>query len=155
LDEILIKIIAGTISTLGFAILFRLKPSHWPFAMLDGLFACVCYFAFTELFGGNFLPNLLSAFVSSVFAAFFARVCKAPSTVFILPGCIALVPGGTLYYAMSNLLSENRDVAVEYFLTTLTVGIGIGGGIIAASLLRVSFQAISNRLKRNKSKIKN
>ncbi len=150
MDEILIKIIAGAISTLGFAILFRLKPSHWPFAVLDGLFACICYFAFTELFGGNFLPNLLAAFVASVFADLFARVCKAPSTVFILPGCIALVPGGSLYYAMSNLLSENRDVAVEYFLTTLTVGIAIGGGIIAASLLRVTFQAISKKLKRKK-----
>ena len=150
MDEILIKIIAGAIATLGFAILFRLKPSHWPFAMLDGLFACICYFAFTELFGGNFLPNLLAAFVASVFADLFARICKAPSTVFILPGCIALVPGGTLYYAMSNLLSENRDVAVEYFLITLTVGIGIGGGIIAASLLRVTIQAISGRIKRKK-----
>ena len=148
MEAIVIKIIAGTIATLGFAILFRLKPSHWPFAMIDGLFACICYFGFTELFGGNFLPNLLAAFVASVFADLFARLCKAPSTVFILPGCIALVPGGTLYYAMSNLLSENRDIAVEYFLITLTVGIGIGGGIIAASLLRVTIQAISRKLKR-------
>lgn len=151
MEAIILKIIAGAIATLGFAILFRLKPSHWPFAMLDGFFACVCYFAFTELFGGNFLPNLLAAFVASVFADLFARICKAPSTVFILPGCIALVPGGTLYYAMSNLLSENREVAVEYFLITLTVGIGIGGGIIAASLLRVTIQAISKKLKKKKS----
>jgi uncharacterized membrane protein YjjB (DUF3815 family) len=151
LEDIIIKIIAGTIATLGFAILFRLKPSHWPFAMLDGLFACICYFAFTELFGGNFLPNLLAAFVASVFAELFARICKAPSTVFIMPGCIALVPGGTLYYAMSNLLSENREMALEYFLVTLTVGIAIGGGIIAASLLRVTIQAISNKLKKKKA----
>ncbi len=148
MNEILIKIIAGTISTLGFAILFRLKPSHWPFAMLDGLFACIAYFAFTELFGGNFLPNLLSAFVASVFADLFARICKAPSTVFILPGCIALVPGGTLYYTMSNLLSENREMALEYFMITLTVGIGIGGGIIAASLLRVTIHAIERKLRK-------
>ena len=148
MEAILIKIVAGTVATLGFAILFRLKPSHWPFAMLDGLFACICYFGFTELFGGNFLPNLLAAFVASIFADLFARICKAPSTVFILPGCIALVPGGSLYYAMSNLLSENREMALEYFLTTLTVGIAIGGGIIASSLLRVTFQVISRKLKR-------
>ena len=148
MEAIVIKIIAGTIATLGFAILFRLKPSHWPFAMIDGLFACICYFGFTELFGGNFLPNLLAAFAASVFADLFARLCKAPSTVFILPGCIALVPGGTLYYAMSNLLSENREMAFEYFLITLTIGIAIGGGIIAASLLRVTIQAISRKLKR-------
>ena len=151
MEDIIIKIIAGTISTLGFAILFRLKPSHWPFAVIDGLFACICYFGFTELFGGHFLPNLLAAFVASLFADVFARICKAPSTVFILPGCIALVPGGTLYYAMSNLLSENREMALEYFLTTLTIGIAIGGGIIGASLIRVGVQAVSRKFKRRKS----
>lgn len=151
MEEIIVKIFAGAIATLGFAILFRLKPSHWPFAVVDGLLACVCYFGFTELFGGNFLPNLLASFVASLFADLFARMCKAPSTVFILPGCIALVPGGSLYYAMSNLLSENRELALEYFLVTLTVGIAIGGGIIAASLLRVSVQAVSKKLKREKN----
>ncbi len=151
MEEIIIKIIAGTIATLGFAILFRLKPSHWPFAMIDGLFACICFFAFTELFGGHFLPNLLAAFVASLFADLFAKICKAPSTVFILPGCIALVPGEPLYYAMNNLLSENRAVAVEYFLITLTIGIAIGGGIIGASLLRVTFQAVSRKFKRKKT----
>ena len=151
MEAIVIKIIAGTIATLGFAILFRLKPSHWPFAVIDGLFACVCFFAFKELFGGHFLPNLLAAFVASLFADVFARICKAPSTVFILPGCIALVPGEPLYYAMNNLLSENRAVALEYFLTTLTIGIAIGGGIIAASLLRVAILAISRKIKRKKA----
>lgn len=151
MEDIIIKIVAGTIATLGFAILFRLKPSHWPFAVIDGLFACICYFGFTELFGGHFLPNLLAAFVASLFADVFARICKAPSTVFILPGCIALVPGGTLYYAMSNLLSENREMALEYFLTTLTIGIAIGGGIIGASLIRVGVQAVSRKFKRKKS----
>lgn len=151
MEAIILKIIAGAIATLGFAILFRLKPSHWPFAVIDGLFACVCFFAFKELFGGHFLPNLLAAFVASLFADVFARICKAPSTVFILPGCIALVPGEPLYYAMNNLLSENRAVALEYFLTTLTIGIAIGGGIIAASLLRVAILAISRKIKRKKA----
>lgn len=147
MEDIFIKIAAGTISTLGFAILFRLKPSHWAFAVFDGLLACVCYFAFKSVFDGDFLPNLLAVFVASSFAELFARLCKAPSTVFILPGCIALVPGGTLYFAMSNLLSENREQALEYFMITLTVGIAIGGGIIASTLLRVTVNAVVKKIK--------
>lgn len=145
---VFIKILAGTLSTLGFAILFRLKPSHWIYAMLDGFLACVCYFAFRSIFDDSFLPNLLAAFVASSFAELFAKICKAPATVFVLPGCIALVPGGTLYYAMSNLISENTGLALDYFLTTLTVGVAIGGGIIASSLLRATMTAISRKLKR-------
>ena len=133
----IIKIIAGVISTVGFALIFRLKPSRLPFAALDGLIACVSYFALTELIGGDFLPNALAAFLTAFAAEIFARICKAPATIFLLPGCIALVPGGTLYYSMSNLLSQNYIEAGENLLTTIVVGIGIGAGIILASLLRI------------------
>lgn len=132
-----IKIVSGVISTFGFAIIFRLKPSHWPFATLDGLIACLCYFAFTELIGGYFWPNALAAFFTAFAAEIFARISKAPTTVFLLPGCIALVPGGTLYYTMSNLLSQNYIEAGSYLLITVEVGIAIGAGIIIASILRL------------------
>ncbi len=133
----IIKIIAGVISTVGFAIIFRLKPSHWPIAALEGLIACVSYFAFTELIGGAFWPNALAAFLTAFAAELFARIFKAPTTVFLLPGCIALVPGGTLYYTMNNLLNQNYIDAGKYLLITVEVGIAIGAGIIIASLLRI------------------
>ena len=144
-----IKIIAGVISTVGFAIIFRLKPSHWVFAAVDGLVACVCYFAFTELIGGVFWPNALAALLTAFLAEIFARICKAPSTVFLLPGCIALVPGGTLYYTMSNFLSENYSEASEYLLVTVEVGVAIGGGIILASILRLAIFKFIERVKSN------
>lgn len=145
--DLLLRIIAGTISTLGFAILFKLKVRLWPFATICGLGACLLYFGLSELLNGDFLPNAISAFAVGLLAEVFARVCKAPATVFLLPGCIALVPGGTLYYTMSNLLSQNTELAVQYFLTTLTIGVGIGGGIIAASLVRVFASAILTKIK--------
>ncbi len=149
MTEVIIKIIAGVISTFGFAILFRLKPSQWVFASLDGLVACVLYFAFIDLFDTELLPNAIAAFGAAIFAEIFARIAKTPATVFLLPGCIALVPGGSLYYTMSNLISQNNDAAVDCFLTTLSVGIGIGGGVIAASLLRYVVVSLSKKLKKN------
>lgn len=145
MTPIIIKIIAGVISTIGFAIIFRLKPSHWAFAAVDGLLACVFYFLFMELIGGDFWPNALAALVSAFAAEMFARISKAPSTVFLLPGCIALVPGGTLYYTMNNLISQNYTEAAQYLLITVEVGIAIGGGIIVASVLRIAiFKFINN-----------
>ncbi len=149
MDELFIRIIAGAISTLGFAIIFKMKVKLWPFATICGFAACVCYFSFSSIFEGAFLPNAIAAFAVALLSEIFARICKAPTTVFLLPGCIALVPGGTLYYTMSNLLSKNNELASEFFLTTLTVGVGIAGGIIAASLIRVFFSAILNKSKSN------
>lgn len=145
--SIIIKIIAGVISTVGFAIIFRLKPSHWLFAAIDGLVACSLYFLLTELLNGVFWPNALAALFTAFLAEVFARICKAPSTVFLLPGCIALVPGGTLYYTMSNFLSENYTEASEYLLITAEVGVAIGSGIIIASILRLAIVKFIDRVK--------
>lgn len=137
MTDIILKIIFGTLATFGFAIIFRLKPSHWPFATLAGLGACIVYFAFTEMFNSVFLPNALAALVCAFLSEVFARFCKAPSTVFLLPGCIALVPGATLYYGMNDLLNSDYSSATQNLLTTAEVGIAIGGGIIIASLLKI------------------
>ncbi len=149
MDELFLRIVAGTISTLGFAIIFKMKVKLWPFATICGFVACICYFSFSTVFVGAFLPNAIAAFAVALLSEIFARVCKAPTTVFLLPGCIALVPGGTLYYTMSNLLSKNNDLAAEHFLTTLTVGVGIAGGIIAASLIRAFFSSLLTKNKSN------
>lgn len=146
MTDIIIKIVAGVISTFGFAVIFRLKPSQWVFATLDGLVACGCYFLFTELIGDVFWTNALAAFFAAALAEVFARVCKAPTTVFVFPGCIALVPGGSLYYSMSNLLAENYKDAFSYLLTTAEVGIAIGTGIIIASIMRLAFTKIVEKI---------
>lgn len=143
----IIKIISGVISTVGFGIIFRVKPSRLPFVALDGLVACLSYFALTELIGGDFLPNAIAAFLTAFAAEIFSRICKAPTTIFLLPGCIALVPGGTLYYSMSNLLSQNYLDAAKYLLTTVEVGVAIGAGIILASILRLAFFKFVARVK--------
>ena len=53
MNEIIVKIIAGVLGTVGFAILFRLKPLHWIYAGMDGLIACVSYFLFLNIFFRN------------------------------------------------------------------------------------------------------
>ncbi len=137
MSDIVIKIVAGVVGTAGFAVLFRLKPSHWALASVDGLLACVAYFFFTDVFGTVFLPNVFAALVAAFFAEIFARIAKAPSTVFLLPGIICMVPGGTLYYSMSNLLNENYVEAAQNLLVTAEVAIALGGGIIGASILKI------------------
>ena len=146
MTPVYIKIIAGFISTIGFAIIFRLKPSHWLLAAIDGLVACIVYFSLIDTFENILiLPNLFAALACAFLAEIFARVAKTPSTVFLLPGIISLVPGGSLYYTMSNLLNANYVEAGSYLLSTAEVAIAIGGGIIAASIIKtVVFKTIDS-----------
>ena len=96
------------------------------------------------------LSMLLMVLACAFGAELFARICKAPSTVFLLPGCIVLVPGGSLYYSMSNLLNSNYREAAQQLLITAEVGAAIGGGIIIASLLKFVVFGLVDRVKKQK-----
>ena len=147
-SEIIIKIIAGVISTVGFAIIFRLRVKHIPLAALDGLVACVVYFCCLEFISKDlFIANMLASFATAGFAEICARIGKAPSTIFLLPGCIALVPGGSLYKAMRGLLLKDYDEFAAQLLVTGKVAIAIGGGIIAVSIIRYFVSKLKKTIK--------
>ena len=144
--DIVFKIIAGVISTVGFAIIFRLRAKHIPLAAIDGLIACVVYFCSLEFISDDlFIANMLASFATAGFAEISARIGKAPATIFLLPGCIALVPGGTLYQAMRNLLIKDYDEFAAQLLITGKVAIAIGGGIIAVSIIRYFLNSFNSK----------
>lgn len=134
--ELLLKlIITGTLGTLGFAILFGIKPKHIPIAAIGGLIATAVYVA-TDFWGANiFLSNFLATLTCVIYANIFARVLKTPSIVFITASIIPLVPGGSLFYTMSNIILGNGETAKIYGLNTLKVALGIAGGIVIESLV--------------------
>ena len=149
--DIIIRIIAGVISTIGFAIIFRLRVKHIPLAALDGLVACVVYFVCLEFISDDlFIANMLASFATAGFAEICARIGKAPATIFLLPGCIALVPGGTLYQAMRSLLIKDYNEFGAQLLITGKVAIAIGGGIIAVSIVRYFLNSFNTNKKKNK-----
>ena len=144
--DIIFRIIAGVISTIGFAIIFRLQVKHIPLAAIDGLVACVVYFVCLEFISDDlFIANMLASFATAGFAEICARIGKAPSTIFLLPGCIALVPGGTLYQAMRCLLIKDYNEFGAQLLTTGKVAIAIGGGIIAVSIIRYFLNSFNTK----------
>jgi uncharacterized membrane protein YjjB (DUF3815 family) len=146
----LIYILAGVFGTIGFSILFRLKPLHWLYAGIVGFFTCVAYFIGLEIFDGVLAPNILGAFVCALSSEFFARIGKAPATVFLLPGIITLVPGRTLYYTMSELMNNNYIEAGHNLLLTVEVAVALGGGIIGASILRIIIFNTCDRIKKRR-----
>jgi uncharacterized membrane protein YjjB (DUF3815 family) len=50
----------------------------------------------------------------------------------MFPSIIVLVPGGMLYYTMSNLILGNIDEGVRQMFDTMKVTIGLAFGILIA-----------------------
>lgn len=130
----IIMLITATVATLGYAILFRLKPSRMPFAVIGGLVATVVYLVVRVPIQNDFVTNLVAAFAATVYSEICAITLKAPTTVFLLPSAIPLVPGSALYWTMDRVLHNDMDGLVYYGKIASQTGLGIALGIMIASV---------------------
>lgn len=130
----LVQHVTALLGTLGFAVLFKVRARHLPFAGACGLLTWFLYYTVTFFGGSLFLAAFAASAVATVFAECCARLRRAPAPVFLVPGTIPIVPGSDLYYTMRYLLFGDFEVFANYLMRALLVGIGIGGGIVAVSV---------------------
>ena len=130
-----IQMLTAVLGTLGFSLIFRVRPRHLPYAAVGGLLTYFVYY----LLEWNGMNLLLAAFLSSAVGAVWSEGCArlrhAPAIVFMLPCIIPTVPGGSLYRTMNALLSKDYPSLYNHQGGTLSVGLGIAGGIVAVSVL--------------------
>ena len=133
--ELIPEIIAATVGTLGFAMLFKMKGKYLPFISVCGCLA-YCIYLGVLFFGYS---EILAAFASASFVAIvaeiFARVLKAPAVIFTIVGIVPIVPGSALYYSMRNLLLRDIDGFFVSLKSTCTITAGIVFGIVAVSAI--------------------
>ncbi len=130
-----IQMLTAVLGTIGFSLIFRLRPSHLPFAALGGLLTYFVYYGLEWLGLNLLLTAFLSAAAGALYSELLARLRHAPTTVFLLPCIIPIVPGGSLYRTMNALLFKNYEDLFSYLGGTLSIGLGMAGGIVAVSVL--------------------
>ena len=79
----------------------------------------------------------------------FARVFKAPVTVFLIPGILIIVPGGGLYRAAYQLFLGTWGMAKTYLMEALQIA-----GMIALAIFIVDsfFTIVSKKFPKEKNK---
>ena len=132
---LLIKVISAFIASIGFSIILKINRRHVFIGGVCGMITYVIYYTIVFFADSFFAAALVSTAFTTLFSEILARVKKAPTLVFILPGVIPTVPGGDLYRAMRCLILSEFTGAFENLLITLEIGLGIAGGIVATSTL--------------------
>ena len=131
----IIKLIAAALGTLGFALIFKANSRHLPAITVGGILASGIFLYFGLLGTNLFVSNFLAVAALAILSEIFARLFRAPTAIFLLPGTVILFPGGNLYYAMSGLILKDIPLAAENGKAALLIGLGIAGGMIAASVV--------------------
>lgn len=130
----------------AFGVIFNIRGKNNIYAALGGLFAWVMY-----LFMGNFSQSTITQFFTaaiaiSFYAEFMAIWRKAPVTVFIISGMIPLVPGGTIFETMQELIMGNYMKSYQLGIYTIAIAGSIAMGILIASFVVQTARYAINRI---------
>ncbi len=129
----LIQIVTGLLGTLGFNILFNIRGRKLIFASLGGLISWSVFLGLQPLFTGEAIRYLLSAAVVTIYGEVLARQEKTPTTTFLVPSVIPLIPGGALYYTMNYALNKQWSQFAQQAFYTLQLALCLAVGIIAVT----------------------
>ena len=144
MKEFIILLISATAGSIGFTMLFRLRLKMLPWATLGAALDAVVYLICIRYTPILFLSVIAGAIVSTIYSDIMSRRLKVPVTLLLLPSIVPLVPGGSLYYTMSCIISIDKEGIFKYGLDTIQAAVGIAVGILIASLFTQEYRQFKN-----------
>lgn len=153
MKEAVIQVATAAIGSLGFSIYFRVREKNVVAAMAGGAIGWLIYLILFHFTADLFISNFVASFVVFVWAEIMARILKAPSNTYLIPGIIPLIPGGSLYYTMKGVVDGNQSLFAENGKNTVFVTFGMAAGMVVAAVV-VHYIIKASGLKRKKGKKK-
>lgn len=129
--DIGIKTIGFFIAVFSFSMLINSPKKYLIWAGISGAVAGFIYIICIEAGWNAVVSSFWSALAASLISHIFARILKAPVTIFLIGGILPTVPGNGIYQIMNYVLQNDRSMASFY----LTQTIEIAGAIALAIFL--------------------
>ena len=140
--KVILSVLAAGVGTFGFGILFHIRGKKLLLATLAGVLGWAAYHGAGAFGLSEGLRYLVAAAAVTGYSEIFARVEKTPTTTFLAPGVIPLVPGGGLYYSMNYAMKEEWPLFAETALHTLELAAFIAIGIIVVTSIARILSAV-------------
>jgi uncharacterized membrane protein YjjB (DUF3815 family) len=133
-----IQLASAFCGALGFALLYNHKGLNIFLSAIGGGLTWGVYLICESFTENLFFLNLTAAVFAAVYSEVMARIRKMPTTAFIMPSVIPLVPGGSLYYTLLHLINKDSASALISGTNTLLTAGGIAVGIVIVSVIMKS-----------------
>lgn len=146
----MIQLVTAFLGSLGFAMLFNIKRGKLLAAASGGLLAWGGYLLATIWVSSELICYFLASIILTFYAEAFARIKKAPATIFLVSASIPLIPGGSLYYTMSHAVSGEWDLFARQGIDTLLLAIAIAIGMLCGLSVLKTLDYIRTIFQKNK-----
>ena len=113
----------------GFSIVFNIQLKDLPFAALGGVIVRVVHILFKLAFPAYaFVYTIFAAFFAALYSEILAIAKKEPSTLYLYPSIVPLIPGDLFYYAALGIVWGNASIFTKFGpdLALSLVGISVG-----------------------------
>lgn len=129
MKNVILQLIMAFIGSLGFSLLLRVRRALWLAGSLGGILCWGCYLLVYFYTDHIFASGLMASAFAAIYSEIFARWKKAPTLLFVIPSVVPLIPGSSLYYTMSAVVSGNAEEVSKYGSLTLQYALSIAAGI--------------------------
>ena len=134
--ELIVQILLSFIATASFGVIFNAPTRVIPYCGLVGSIGWSIYYLLTSW---ESVDKIQATFLSAFFVAFiahlFARSKRMPVIVFSVAGIITLVPGGTAYNAMRNIVEQDYNTAIQNGMLVFMISGAITMGLVFAEVI--------------------
>ena len=148
MKDAIIQILMGYLGSLGFNILFNIRGRKLFIASLGGLISWTVVLLLEPVLPSEHLRFLLAAAAVTVYGEAFARIENTPTTTFLVPSIIPLIPGGSLYYTMNFALNKQWAEFSQRGFYTLQLALSLAVGIIAITTLTRLLTLLGKKLRK-------
>lgn len=147
--EIITQIVTAFLGSLGFSVLFNLRRTKLLIAALGGMLSWALFLLLGLWFTSEPLRYFFAAAFVTVYAEIFARIKKTPTTSYLVPGFIPMIPGGALYSTMKFALNTDWQLFGNAAIYTLQIALCITAGIVVVSsgmrMIVAAYRYLRNR----------
>lgn len=128
--KILIQIVAAMVGTFGFCLIFHVDRRHILVPTIGGGLCWAIYLFLNRVAGLSLFPaTFLTSLLIGTYGEIMAHVRHVPTTVYFIPSCIPLIPGGNLYYMLTELIDADYTAASKNAVQLVLYTLGIASGL--------------------------
>lgn len=114
---------------------------------LTGAAGWLTYYIFINMDTNQILASFAGGIILTAVSIFNSRKMKMPVVIFITCGIIPLVPGGTAYQAMRNVVLEDYQLAFSFGMEAALIASAIALGIITSEMVHSLMNTLLIKLK--------
>ncbi len=118
-----------------FAVVFRVDPHDLVLAGLGGVISRVALILLTPHIEHRMLYMVPAALAAALYAEFLATKRRDPSTYFLYPSIIPLIPGDLFYYFIRGLITGEEQTIVNNGVECILALAGMSVGFVLSSII--------------------